>query len=346
MHAPPTAPPPAASPQPVLRIAIQAALFLVGLGLLYWCYRIAFGPENREQLEKLRQATPGQIGALVGLSIGSLLVNGGTFAASLRPLPHTDVLSTNAIACFLNYLPFKIGLLTRLAIHTRRDRIPIFIIGAWFAAVAVLLLTTLGCLMLATVIMPPGLVWGVIALGALVCSGAIIVFSARYFAGDEGLVHIRAIGDSIARGLHLPLISKIAASKPIAQLHSAGDVLARPDVVAANMVLRFLDITFMTARVVVAGTILGKTIAPGEAFIVASTGFLIGIVSPGGQVGPREGAIVIAARYFKLAQPDAFAVVALLIAATEAIAFGAAAIAGALWLWLTKASRGSTATPG
>jgi len=321
------------------KFLVRGALALVGLGLLYWCFLKAFGPGNREQLQKLKHAAPGQIAALIGLSLCSLVLNGGTFAACLRPLkrlPHLDVIATNAIASFLNYLPFKIGLVVRLAIHTRRDHIPVFTIGAWFAAVGVLLISSIGCLLLARIVVHEmGLVWVLVALGFLAVSGTIIVLCSRYFAGDEGLVHIREIGDGMARRLHVPLLSKIAASKPVAQLHGAGDILARPGIVAANMLMRSADIGLVGARVVIAGAILGKTVPYGEAFIVACTGFVVGIISLFGQVGPREAAMVYVAQKFDLPQPDVYAVVALMITATEAIAYACGGVLGAGWLWVS-----------
>ncbi|MFG0313526.1 MAG: hypothetical protein ACF8LL_05000, partial [Phycisphaerales bacterium] len=42
-------------------IAVQIVGFAIGIALLGWAVRMALRPENREQLEKLSEATPGEV---------------------------------------------------------------------------------------------------------------------------------------------------------------------------------------------------------------------------------------------------------------------------------------------
>ena len=48
-----------------------------------------------------------------------------------------DVVAVNAIATLLNYLPFKLSVISRIVIHNRRDGVPLGKIVGWLAAVGV-----------------------------------------------------------------------------------------------------------------------------------------------------------------------------------------------------------------
>ncbi|HRQ74272.1 MAG TPA: hypothetical protein PLU35_14715, partial [Phycisphaerales bacterium] len=130
--------PPNARRKPYLRLAVQGLGFVAGLVLLGWCVRAALSPENREQLSKLGDAPAWAVAALLGLSVASVALNGLAFWCALLParrLHASDVIATNALATFLNYLPFKLSAISRVVIHNRRDRVPLLTIGGWFGAV-------------------------------------------------------------------------------------------------------------------------------------------------------------------------------------------------------------------
>jgi hypothetical protein len=105
-----------------VRLCVQALGFVLALVLLGWCIRAALSEENREQLERLGNASAGQVLLLLGLSAATLLLNGLLFWVTLRPVqrvPVVDHLATNALATFLALLPFKLGTLVRVAINTQ-----------------------------------------------------------------------------------------------------------------------------------------------------------------------------------------------------------------------------------
>ena len=66
-------------PRRTLRLAIQLAGFLAGLGLLVWCASLAFSEKNRAGLERLGEASAGEVSLLLALSCVGIIVNGLTF---------------------------------------------------------------------------------------------------------------------------------------------------------------------------------------------------------------------------------------------------------------------------
>ncbi len=313
-----TTPPPRRSP----RLFLQALGFLAGLALLFWCASIAFSEENRENLQKLREATPTQIALLLALSLASQFLNGIIFLVTLRPvrrLALRDTVAVNAIAAFLAYLPFKLSILVRIAIHNRRQGVPLFMIGSWFAAVAFTLLATLGGLAATSLLSPSKDIssprWFVPALLALLTIWAVTVGLSRLFAGEMGLARIRGFCSRPA------FLARLLASDRFAHLHAGTSMLSHPRLVALNMTLRVLDIALQAARVPVAAAVLGLTLPYSDAFLIASTAFLVGIISPAGPVGTREAAVVGVCKLLHLPNADAFAIVALLVSATEALAY-------------------------
>ncbi|HZW10133.1 MAG TPA: hypothetical protein VFF69_09545, partial [Phycisphaerales bacterium] len=231
----------------VLRLSFQGLGFVVGLLLLGWCVRAALSAENREQLAKLRDADPGQIGVLFALSAATLAINGLIFWATLRPvrkLRALDVLATNALCTFLAYLPFKLGAVTRVAIHNRRDRVPLLTIGAWFGAMLVV--------MLAAYVPATGAslwrrgvdaAWWITGLGGAAMLAALAVAGARPLAGERGVARLhRALG-----GARMPLLAALARSERFAQLHAGAAMLASPKAVAACTLLRLVDVGALAA---------------------------------------------------------------------------------------------------
>ena len=106
----------ATSKRSLVRTLVQVIGFVVSLGALGWAVSVAFQEENRAQLENLRDASAGQVMMLVGLSFASVAINGMIFWVVIRPVHRirvTDVISTNAIATFLAYLPFKMSIVAR-----------------------------------------------------------------------------------------------------------------------------------------------------------------------------------------------------------------------------------------
>lgn len=343
----PDAAPPARPTSRAASLALRAFFFLLGLGLLLWCGSIAFGPENREHLEKLRRASPAQIAWLMACSLASLALNGLIFRETLRPvfsIRRADAVAVNALAAFLAYLPMKASLLLRVGVHNRRDRVPLLTIGAWFLAVAVVLLATLGSLTLASLaskdIRSPA--W-IATAGACLAGGFLaIVLGSRLLAGAEGLGRLRAL----ARATRLNILDRLLASRRFREIHAGAQMLASPTAVGSTMLLRVGDIAVQALRVPIAAGVLGLGLPFGDAFVIASAAFIVGLVSPAGPVGAREAAVLGVCKLLHIPDADSFAIVALLVTATEAIAYALGALAGLFWMGPTRLFLAPSATPG
>ncbi|MBC7835018.1 MAG: hypothetical protein H7Y88_07945, partial [Phycisphaerales bacterium] len=148
-------PGPARSPRRrTLTLALQLAGFIAGLGLLWWCGAQALRPENREQLSKIAEADWRLAAALLGLSAMSIGLNGMAFWAAIRPVHRLrllDVESVNVIALVLSLAPFKLSAIFRVLMHRARDHVPLLTIGAWFAALVLIMGVVFGPPVLATV---------------------------------------------------------------------------------------------------------------------------------------------------------------------------------------------------
>ena len=325
----------------VLRLTLQALGFAIGLLLLGWCVKTALSPDNREQLAKLGEATPGQVALLLGLSAGTLTINGLLFWITLRPVkrvPAVDHVAINALCTFLAFLPFKLGALTRVAINNRRDGVPILTIGAWYGGMFAVMLATylpaMGASMWRGGV--DGLWWLACLGGAAVLLGAGVAV-ATPFAGERGLERLHRLVDRS----RLPLVGRLARSDHFTRLHTAADMMAAPGHVFAAGVLRLLDLGIMSGRFVVAGSIVGVAFGWEEAVLAASAYYIIGMVSPFGMLGAREagtawwvGALGMAATSGQSAEEVArsLTVLTLFITGTESVVLLAGAAAGTAWL--------------
>ncbi|MBK7403807.1 MAG: hypothetical protein IPJ41_04030 [Phycisphaerales bacterium] len=324
-----------------VRLVVQGVGFLLGLAMLGWCVRSALSPDNREQLAKLSEASIGQVAMLLALSAATLGANGLVFWATLRPVKRLrafDVLATNALCTFLAYLPFKLGALTRIAIHNRRDKVPLLTIGAWFAAMFAVMLIAYVPMMGASLwrrgVDP---VWWAAGIGGVAVMWGAAFTLARLFAGERGLARLHAVLD----GAKLPGLRRLTTSDRFTQLHAGADMLASPGALAATTVLRLVDLVVISARFVVAGSIVGVAFGWEEAVLVASAYYLIGVVSPFGLLGAREagtvwmaGALGLAASSGRPADEIArsLTVLTLFISGTESVVLLACAAAGVAWL--------------
>lgn len=320
---------------------MQIGGFLIGAALLAWCVAKALTPENRGQLALLRDASPSLVAALLGLTAVSIALNGLVFWAVLRPvrrLRAVDTIAVNGLATFLNYLPFKLSVLSRVLIHNRRDGVPVFVIGAWFAAMGAVLLLGVGPLILATLVSPRmSALWVGVASGALVGSTVLAVLIARWFKGPHGMARIVAIVDAF----RIPPISRLIRAGFVRGLHAGMDMIASPSAVALSVVLRLADTATQAGRFAIAAEILGRPLGFDQALLYSVTYFAIGVLSPVGMLGFRESGTSAVAALVGIADPGGFVVVPLLVGAAEAVVNIAGAAAAIAWLrprrWLMPA---------
>lgn len=325
-----------------IRVVVQLVGFLAGLGMLGWCAHMALKEENRAQLERLLDASPASVAALVGLCAATLVFNGLIFWAQIRPvhrLRASDVVATNAIATLLNYLPFKLSVVSRFVIHNRRDGVPVLTIGAWLGAVAVTFFGTVGVVVGAAMLVGgvTGTWWALVVVG--LTAWVIVQWAgARVFAGDRGLARVHGLADRFGP----EIVGKLMRSGAFVNLHAGLDMLAHPRATGTAVAIRLADMLGQAARLMVAAHVLGETLGWASAIVLAAGHFFIGVVSPFGMLGTREagtaglaGLLTLAAGA-SAAEAEAaaasFAVALLMVTAVEAVVtLGAGGLAVA-WL--------------
>jgi hypothetical protein len=322
-------------------VAVQVIGFAAGLASMAWCISKAFKSDPHDPVNKfarLLHAPRHLLVAILALSFATMVINGLLFWVGLLPvrrLRATDVVATNGICSFLAYLPLKAGAIVRVLIHNRRDGVPLLTIGSWFASMGVVILAAFGPPLLGVLVL--GKIdarWFVAVVGTQLVAAASIVVLARGFRGQRGIDRLASIADSV----RLPPLKRFLNSAIWAKLHPGFDMLAAPIPVAGSMLLRAADVCVHAGRFLVAATILGIELPVSQAVPISLTFFIIGVASPAGMAGLREGAATgLAGVLLKKtgATEDMFseiAKVALLVTATEAIAFLASAAFGIAWL--------------
>lgn len=325
------------------RLVLQVLGIVISLGLLGWCVSLALRPENREKIEALRHASPSLLALLLALSLVSLVFNGAGFWLTLRPvrrLGFLDMQAANAVASFLGYFPFKLSIVARVVIHSRRDGVPVLTIGAWLAANAAVVLAVLGPLTGAG--LWRGRVDGAYfaaAAGGLVLTFVCLHAAARVFAHEAGLARLHRI----VAAVRLRPLERLVRTPAFAHLHAGFAMLAVPGTLAGAMACRLADVLTQSARFVVASQAMGTSLPWDRAVILAGSYFLVGVLSPAGAVGSREGGATGLAALLPAIDHRAFAVVTLAVSGTEMIVTTAAMLAGGVYL---KASAPSPAPPG
>ncbi|MCW5769076.1 MAG: flippase-like domain-containing protein [Phycisphaeraceae bacterium] len=312
------------------RVVIQLVGYAAGIALLIWCVSRALSPENREQLTRLADASPLSIALLCGLSVLSIVLNGLIFWTAVRPVqrvPLGSVLATNAIATALNYVPFKLSMLSRILIHNRRDRVPLLTIGGWLGTVVIILAATLGP-MVAISLHRPTIdgIWLALVSGAMVLAAGTVILGARL-----GLTSpVRRLSRSLT--MRTALGRRFLSSSMEPHILDGLRMMSSPVAVGAGVGLRLADVVTQSARFVVAAGILGITLQFDKAFLLAATYFGIGIVSPFGMLGTREAGAAGLADALSIPNAGAIAAVVLLVSATEALVTIILATAGAIYL--------------
>ncbi|MBX3390836.1 MAG: flippase-like domain-containing protein [Phycisphaeraceae bacterium] len=300
------------------RIALQVIGFAIGVALLAWCVRQAFSPGNQEQLAALRHAPPHHIAILCAANAMVLFCSGLSFYVSLHPIKKLnfwDLQATNVIATFLSYVPFKAGMLFRILVHNRRDRVPLALIGAWFGAVSIVMAITILPLFLASLaVREINGKWIAIAFFTGAAGYSIVCLLAWYFHGTRGMAILRAIAERFGNRART-----IVRTRFVRTAHGGLDILASPGRVLALVAVRLVDMASQAGRFYIAGQIVGTPIPFESCVLLASMHFVVGVMSPAGTVGTREAAVVGAAAMLGLENPPAMAGVALLVLASEAV---------------------------
>ncbi len=317
-----------------VRIAVQLVGFAIGASLLVWAVRLALNEENSDQLRHLADAPLLHVAGLFALSVVTIVLNGLIFHQTLAPvrrLRRLDVVAVNALATLLNYLPFKLSIISRVLIHNRRDGVPLGQIAGWLAAVGVSAVIGFGPVALVSIWHPTiDVLWVVASGGGVVLLGAITLMLARYFGKETG--HARLV--RISRTLRIPYAGVLFNARLVTEAHQGLDMLSHARTLALVVVLRLVDLGVQAGRFLVAAALLGVEFSPGQAMVFAVVYFFIGVVSPAGMLGLREGGTIAFAALLGMSESQytAFAPVPLLVTATEAVV--AFAMAGVSIAWL------------
>ncbi|MBL9002583.1 MAG: flippase-like domain-containing protein [Phycisphaerae bacterium] len=319
------------------RAVLQIVGFLIGLSILAWCISAALSPENRDKLHALSRAPAGLVALLFALSAVSLALNGAMFWTTLLPakrLPMADVQAVNAAAALLSYLPFKLSIVARFLIHNRRNGVPLLTIGAWLAAVAAVLVATMTPTAAAAAWRQQAdTVFALVCVAGMALAYAAVLGGASLFAHEQGLERLHRW----AAPLGFSWLDRALRSTWFRRVHVALDMLAHPGTLALSMLLRVADLSVQAARFSVAAACLGTSLEFGVAFLTASMFFLIGVLSPSGALGAREGASTGLAAL--LAVPGlsgtAFAPIALTVSASEVLVNLTCAVVGGAYLRVT-----------
>lgn len=323
-----------------VRVAVQLLGFAIGIALLWWCVHLALGPDNRGQLEHLRDAPRGMIMGLLGLGVATITLNGLMFWVVLLPsrrLPVLDVLGINALATLLAYLPFKLSVLARFVLHNRRDGMPIMRIGAWLAAFLVISLATMGPFVAAALLLDNVNLWWVLTVaGLLVLGYGSLIGVSRVFRGAIGTARLHGF----FAALRLKSLQKLMHTSAYAHLHDGFSMTADPRSVLGGGVLRVIDLSVYAARFWIAAEVLGTPISVGDSVMMAVVYFLIGVASPFGVIGTREGGTTALLTGLMVLETEQLLGITLLVGATEAIASLVCGALGIAWLRPTSLLKG------
>jgi hypothetical protein len=325
------------------RFTLQGVFFLGGLALLWWVIREATKPENKDALDRIKNAHPADIALLVGLTIATFFVQGCSFWAAIRPvhrLPMLGVQATNAVAGILANPPGKISILWRIFIHNRRDGVPILTIGAWFVAATVGISAGTNPVFFTSYFHPAiDAVWFGCILAGLVVSHLVIYGVASAFAGERGLSRVRGVVRAFLPGR----FRSFADSTAIARVQAGFDMLAHPWWLAAQIAFRVTDLLILGARLWLCAKIAGVSLDYAPALVLAAFRFAIATLLPSGAVGSQEaGTIKVAERF----APDAAAAmpaVLLLMLAVELLVSAVLGLIGVIYLRPDRLLRGAPA---
>lgn len=326
-----------------LKLMLQLLGFLVGLGMLAWCAKLAFSAENREGLARLGEASAGSMALLLALSCVGIVVNGTTFWLVLRPVRRIDLpgmLATNATATFLSYLPFKLSLMVRIAVHRQRDGVPLALIGPWFAAVGVAMISAVTpVVLLAAWRREVDAVWVLMLAGLLVVAAGVLSSVSKAIGGQRGLRLVQALADRQPIGL----VRRIVRSNTFVLFDEGLAMLAGFRQALAVIGLRVIDIAAMAARFYVASRIVGSPMPAGESLVGSVVYFFIGVFSPVGALGAREGGTAGLMSWLGEFDLQTLSLIAVVVTGAELIVTAFAAAAGIAWLRPDRLIRGASA---
>jgi len=299
----------------VKTIALQTVGFLIGAGLLIWAISLALSPENQEGIDRLLDASWGPIAGLIALCSLNLLLNGLAFWVCILPVrrvPWLDMFAVNAVASLLAYVPFKLSVFARVIVHRQRHRMPFREIFAMMGAIGVVLVSVLGPLSLAGVALSKTAIpWWIVGGVGVALSLGVSIVAGGVFLRYEWLDHVTL---------------------------GAGRLLRAHWAVAWQAALRLADLLAQAGRFLIVAAVIGADLPLADALLLASTYFLVGMLSPAGNFGTREGVVAgLGALGLGLTiSAETGALLALIITAAEIVTNAVFGVASAIWLRIDR----------
>ena len=281
---------------------------VLGFGLGIWLFwTVLQGAMQAGDFSAFREADPMLLGLMFLLSLVSSVCNAALFTSVSRPLDHHPPLSLRRMVPLnfscgaLNYAPFRLGAVARIAWHVRVDGMNssrvsalMAMAGGWYLLVG---LAAFGALWLR-----PSADWGTLGLGLLLLPAGWAL----------GRIVIAKLPGGLFREAR-PMLNN-----PRASLECAG--------------LRLLDVLCFTARLLVGAKILGIELGFGEGVLLAVVATFASLV-PFGRLGFREAGVAGAAGAIGGIDPGLRDQLSLLDSAAEAAAYVPLGLAlSVLWL--------------
>jgi len=200
--------------------------------------------------------------------------------------------------------------------HHRRNGLPLLTIGAWMGAMAVLMLCVLGPVMLA------GLwrgrvdgAWWLAAAGGTLVLCTLVVLAARLAGTGRGWEFVQRMW------LAMPKPRRFRAEwgdVMLDRIREGTRMLGSPAAVAQAVMWRVGDLATQSLRFLISATIIGRTLTWDQSILAGSTYYLIGSVSPTGQLGVREaGTAGIVGKLLVGIDFDAFSLIVMMVTAAE-----------------------------
>jgi hypothetical protein len=211
--------------------------------------------------------------------------------------------------------------------------VPLLTIGAWFAAMGVVLACVYAPLVGVSLWRREiDWVWVVVGVAGIAGMLSAAVGVGRWLRGPRGLERLERV---VGRGLAWiggGVMTRALRTGMFAKVHAGADILASPRAVGLCAAFWLGDLCVQATRFVVAAGVLGVALNWQDALLVASCYFLIGVASPAGQLGTREAGTTWLAGVLALAGGEDLAVVMLLASAVDSLVSLLAAGAGIVWL--------------
>lgn len=242
-----------------LKFSVQLVGFAGGAALIAWCAWIAFTKADWSVLET---ADRGLVTLIAACSLVSMLCNGAIFWLAGRPLAPMgafEMQGVNSCASVLNYAPVRLGAIVRIGYAVRISGMKVGAMAAWF--------TFIGAGVAGIAILGAASAW-------LVPGGLLPTI----------LAWIAAVSISMAMLKHLA--HRVSWSR----IRSLRATIDDPASLWGTGAFRMLDQVAWTGRMWAAASLIGLSLEPTQAILLATVAILVSL-NPLGRFGYREAAV-------------------------------------------------------